>query len=115
MLREIDESSSALDEAVDAAVADLKEDNMERVSNSVLVFVTYTIGSLFLVVSQLFDLFDIVSYRSPPPHSPPPPVSWPWLWTLPGLPSPSLDISTRSTRILRCNPPLTLIFTIRSI
>ena len=54
MLREIDESSLALDEAVDAAVADLKEDNMERVSNSVLVFVTYTIGSLFLVGSQLF-------------------------------------------------------------
>ena len=54
MLREIDHSSAALDKAVDEAVAGLKEDNMESVSNSLLVFVTYTVGSLFLVRKHQF-------------------------------------------------------------
>ena len=49
MLSEIEKSSQALDEAVTGAVRELREENMESVSTSVLVFITYTFGSLFLV------------------------------------------------------------------
>ena len=49
MLAEIDKSSEALDQAVTGAVRELREENMESVSRSVLVFITYTFGSLFLV------------------------------------------------------------------
>ena len=56
MLREIDKSSLALDKAVSEAVSDLREQNMETVSQSVLVFVTYTIGSLFLVTLSNMSL-----------------------------------------------------------
>ena len=49
MLAEIEKSSEALDLAVTGAVRDLREENMETVSRSVLVFITYTVGSLFLV------------------------------------------------------------------
>ena len=49
MLGEIAKSSEALDLAVTGAVRDLREENMETVSRSVLVFITYTFGSLFLV------------------------------------------------------------------
>ena len=49
MLAEIEKSSEALDLAVTGAVRDLREENIESVSRSVLVFLTYTVGSLFLV------------------------------------------------------------------
>ena len=49
MLAEIDKSSEALDQAVTGAVRQLREDNMESLERSVLVFITYTFGSLFLV------------------------------------------------------------------
>ena len=49
MLAEIDKSSEALDQAVTGAVSQLREDNMESLERTVLVFITYTFGSLFLV------------------------------------------------------------------
>ena len=49
MLAEIEKSSEAMDLAVTGAVRDLREENIESVSRSVLVFLTYTVGSLFLV------------------------------------------------------------------
>ena len=49
MLADIEKSSEALDLAVTGAVRDLREENIETVSRSVLVFLTYTAGSLFLV------------------------------------------------------------------
>ena len=49
MLAEIEKSSEALDLAVTEAVRDLRKENIESVSRSVLVFLTYTVGSLFLV------------------------------------------------------------------
>ena len=48
-MAEIEKSSQALDQAVTGAVRELREENMESVSRSVLVFITYTFGSLFLV------------------------------------------------------------------
>ena len=49
MMAEIEKSSQALDQAVTGAMRELREENMESVSTSVLVFITYTFGSLFLV------------------------------------------------------------------
>ena len=49
MLAEIDKSSEALDQAVTGAVRQLRQENMESLESSVLVFITYTFGSLFLV------------------------------------------------------------------
>ena len=48
-MAEIEKSSQALDQAVTGAVRELREENMENVSRSVLVFITYTFGSLLLV------------------------------------------------------------------
>ena len=49
MLKEIDKSSDALDQAVTEAVLGLREENVESLTNSIIVFVTYTFGSLLLV------------------------------------------------------------------
>ena len=59
MLAEIDKSSEALDQAVTGAVRELREENMESLERSVLVFVTYTFGSLFLVTFSTSECLDI--------------------------------------------------------
>ena len=51
MLAEIDKSSQALDQAVTGAVRQLRQENMENLERSFLVFITYTFGSLFLVLA----------------------------------------------------------------
>ena len=61
MLAEIEKSSEALDLAVTGAVRDLREENIESVSRSVLVFLTYTVGSLFLVT--FITMLEIVLTR----------------------------------------------------
>ena len=61
MLAEIEKSSEALDLAVTEAVRDLREENIESVSRSVLVFLTYTVGSLFLVT--FITMLEIVLTR----------------------------------------------------
>ena len=49
MMEEIEKSSEALDQAVTGAVRELRQENMETVERSVVVFITNTFGSLFLV------------------------------------------------------------------
>ena len=61
MLADIEKSSEALDQAVTGAVRDLREENIESVSRSVLVFLTYTVGSLFLVT--FITMLEIVLTR----------------------------------------------------
>ena len=60
MMEEIEKSSEALDQAVTGAVRELRKENMETVERSVVVFITYTFDSLFLV-TLLFnpDILDI--------------------------------------------------------
>ena len=58
MLAEIDKSSQALDQAVTGAVRQLRQDNMESVERSFLVFITYTFGSLFLILATTLSTTD---------------------------------------------------------
>ena len=60
MMEEIEKSSEALDQAVSGAVRELRQENMETVERSVVVFITYTFGSLFLVTLLVNpDILDI--------------------------------------------------------
>ena len=60
MMEEIEKSSEALDQAVTGAVRELRQENMETVERSVVVFITYTFGSLFLVTLLVNpDILDI--------------------------------------------------------
>ena len=100
MLTEIDKSSLALDKAVSEAVSDLREQNMETVSQSVLVFVTYTIGSLFLVrLSNMSLVYKV--FRSSLPRCPHPPVPSPKPWMCREQLCLSLGSYTRSTKTYR--------------
>ena len=60
MMEEIEKSSEALDQAVTGAVRELRKENMETVERSVVVFITYTFDSLFLVTLLVNpDILDI--------------------------------------------------------
>ena len=64
MMEEIEKSLEALDQAVTGAVRELRQENMETVERSVVVFITYTFDSLFLVTLLVNPDFLDISHQT---------------------------------------------------